>query len=83
MLLPSHGVVDFRSRPRKHGMELDLVGCERCFFFKKMHKDTVRKKKNMHRLTAPKKDTCKGMMPIYIIYANIGKTGFVERSRKL
>ena len=48
MLLPSHGVVDFRSRPRKHGMELDLVGCERCFFLKKMHKDTVRKKKKKH-----------------------------------
>ena len=40
------------------------------------------KKKNMHRLTAPKKNTCKGMMQIYIIYVNLGKTGFVERSRK-
>ena len=52
------------------------------FLKKKMHKDTVRKKKNMHRLTTPKKNTCKGMMPIYIIFVNLGKTGFVERSRK-
>ena len=36
----------------------------------------------MHRLTAPKKNTCKGMRLIYIIYVNLGKTGFVGRSRK-
>ena len=35
-----------------------------------MHKDNVRKK-NMHRLTAPKKNTCKGMRLIYIIYVNL------------
>ena len=32
----------------------------------------------MHRLTAPKKNTCEGMRLIYIIYVNLGKTGFVE-----
>ena len=33
----------------------------------------------MHRLTTTKKkNTCKGMRLIYIIYANLGKTGFVD-----
>ena len=39
-------------------------------------------KKNMHRLTIPKKILAKGMRLIYIMYVNLGKTGFVERSRK-
>ena len=49
---------------------------------KYMHKDNVRKK-NMHRLTAPKKNTCKGMRLIYIIYVNLGKTGFVDFEHSL
>ena len=53
-------------------------GC--LFFFKKMHKDTV-EKKNASAYRS-QKNTCKGMMPIYIINVNLGKTGFVERSRK-
>ena len=52
-----------------------------CVFKKKMQKDTVRKKKHSSAYRS-QKNTCKGMMSIYIIYVNLGKTGFVERSRK-
>ena len=54
-----------------------------CFcFLKKRCTRILSEKKNMHRLTAPQKNTCKGMIPIYIIHVNLGKTGLVERSRK-
>ena len=46
-----------------------------CVFFKDA-KGYCQKKKTL------KKNTCKGMMLIYIIYVNLGETGFVERSRK-
>ena len=51
---------------------LDLVGGAVFLKKKYMHKDNVRKK-NMHQLTAPKKNTCKGMRLIYIIYVILVK----------
>ena len=54
---------------------LDLVGGGVFFLKKTMHKDNVRKKHaSAYRF---RKNTCKGMRLIYIIYVNLGKTGFV------
>ena len=42
------------------------------FFLKKKTCTRIRsEKKNIHRLTAPKKNTCKGLRLIYIIYVNL------------
>ena len=46
-----------------------------------MHKDNVRKKKHASAYRS-QKNARKGMKLIYIVYVNLGKTGFVERSRK-
>ena len=58
---------------------LDFGGSGGVFlFFKKkkyMHKDNIRKKKTCIGLPLSKKNTCKGMRLIYIIYVNLGKTG--------
>ena len=53
------------------------------FFKKNTCTRIMLEKKNMHWLTAPKKNTCKEIKLIYMIYVNLGKTGFVDFEHSL